>query len=129
MTSFRSSPRSARTAPASGRAGFTLIEIMVSVMLFVVGVLAICGSSSVVMTMIGGSQRRTIAAVVAESRFERLRAVPCTAHASGSATTRGVREVWTTVPLVRADDVTVQVTFASSGGRVTSQTYRSYLAC
>ena len=129
MMNSRSSRRSARSLHVSVRAGFTLIEIMVAVMLFVVGVLAVCGSSSVVMTMVGGSQRRTIAAVVAESRFERLRSVPCTAHASGSATTRGVREVWTSVPLARADDVTVQVTFASSGGRVTSQTYRSYLAC
>ena len=111
------------------RAGFTLVELMVALMVFVVGVLAVTGSSAVVMTMIGGSQRRTIAAAVAESRFEQLRAMSCTAHANGYAETRGVREAWDVVPLALADDVTVRVTFASSGGRVTSQTYRTYIPC
>jgi len=131
MTSARFSQRPARSRASSGgtRAGFTLIELMVALMVFVVGVLAVASSSTVVMTMIGGSQRRTIAAVVAESRFETLRAASCAAHANGNTTTRGVRETWSVVPLVAADDVTVQVTFASSGGRVTSQTYRTYIPC
>ncbi len=117
------------TSGATWRAGFTLVELMVALMVFVVGVLAVTGSSTVVMTMVGGSQRRTIAAAVAESRFERLRAVPCAAHADGAATTRGVRETWQVVPLARADDVTVRTTFASSRGRVTTQSYRTYIPC
>jgi type II secretion system protein I len=111
------------------RPGFTLIELMVALMVFVVGVLAVTSSSAVVMTMIGGSQRRTLAAVVAESRFERLRAMSCTAHANGNTTTRGVRETWSVVPLTAADDVTVVVTFPSSGGNMTTQTYRTYIPC
>jgi type II secretion system protein I len=127
MSDARSSRR--RLSANGSRSGFTLIELMVALMVFVVGVLAVASSSTVVMTMVGGSQRRTIAAVVAETRFERLRAMSCTAHANGNATTRGVRETWTVVPLVYADDVTVAVTFASCGGRVTSQTYRTYIPC
>ena len=111
------------------RAGFTLIELMVAVMVFTVGVLAMMGSSALVMTMIGGSQRRTVATTVAEARLERLRAQSCAAHTNGSAVTRGVNENWEIIPLVRADDVTVRVTFPSSGGRVTSQTFRTYMPC
>jgi type II secretion system protein I len=118
-----------RPAASHSRSGFTLIELMVALMVFVVGVLAVASSSTVVMTMIGGSQRRTIAAVVAESRLERLRAMSCTAHANGNTTTRGVRETWLVVPLINADDVTVVVTFPSSGGRMTTQTYRTYIPC
>jgi len=118
-----------RLSANRSRSGFTLVELMVALMVFVVGVLAVSGSSAVVMTMIGGSQRRTIAAVVAESRFEQLRSRSCTALTNGTATTRGVREAWTIVPLINADDVTVMVTFASSGGNVTTQTYRSYIPC
>jgi type II secretion system protein I len=118
-----------RPAASHSRSGFTLIELMVALMVFVVGVLAVASSSTVVMTMIGGSQRRTIAAVVAESRVERLRAMSCTAHANGNTTTRGVRETWTVVPLINADDVTVVITFPSSGGRMTTQTYRTYIPC
>jgi type II secretion system protein I len=119
-----------RRSPAMrSRPGFTLVELMVALMVFVVGVLAVTSSSAVVMTMIGGSQRRTVAAVVAESRFERLRAVSCTAHTDGNTMTRGVRETWSVVPLTAADDVTVVVTFPSSGGRMTTQTYRTYIPC
>ena len=118
-----------RSVAVRRRSGFTLVELMVAMMVFVIGVLAVASSSTVVMTMVGGSQRRTIAAVVAESRFERLRSVSCTAHVDGNATTRGVSEKWMVVPLTAADDVTVMVTFASSGGRVTSQTYRTYIPC
>ncbi len=129
MSAFRTSRRRRAAVPAGCRAGFTLVELMVALMVFVVGVLAVTGSSTVVMTMVGGSQRRTIAAAVAESRFEQMRAQSCTAHKDGYGKTRGVAETWNVVPLALADDVTVRVTFPSSGGRVTSQTYRTYIPC
>ena len=114
---------------ASARSGFTLIELMVAMMLFTVGVLATMSSAAAVMKMMGGSQRLTIASTVAEARFERLRAQSCTQHTNGSATTRGVRESWTVIPLVQADDVTVMVTYPAGGGRVVSQTYKTYVPC
>ena len=130
MTNLRiSTRRAAMRAGAGARSGFTLIELMVAVMLFTVGVLATMSSSAAVMKMMGGAQRLTVASVVAEARFERLRAQSCTQHVAGSATTRGVRESWQVVPLVQADDVTVMVTYPTGGGRIVSQTYRTYVPC
>jgi general secretion pathway protein I len=121
------SPRARRHA--SNRRGFTLIELMVALMVFTIGILATMSSASAVMSMMNGSQRRTVASTVADARFERLRAQSCTQHANGTTVTRGVRETWNVYPLVQADDVTVMVTFPASRGRIVSQTYKTYVPC
>ena len=120
-----SRPRIARTV----RSGFTLIELMVATIIFTIGVLAMMSSAGSVMTMMGGSQRRTVAAAVADARFERMRAQSCTQHVAGTQVTQGVRETWQIVPLVLADDVTVVVTYPASGGRIVTQTYRTFVPC
>lgn len=110
------------------RPGFTLAELMVALMIFTVGALAMAATAANVMTMITSSKNRTQAAAVAEARLERMRSQPCTAHTSGSTTTRGIAETWSVVPLTRADDVTVRVTFISSRRQAT-RIYRSFLPC
>lgn len=111
------------------RRGFTLIELMVAMLIFTIGVLAMMSSAGSVMTMMSGSQRRTIAATVAEARFERLRAQSCDQHVNGTLVTHGVRETWNIVPLTRANDVTVVVTYPAAGGRIATQTYRTFVPC
>ena len=110
------------------RAGFTLAELLVALMVFSVGALAMVATSANVMTLITSSKNRTLAAAVAEARFERLRAQPCSAHRSDSTTTRGIGEVWTVVNLARADDVTVRVNFISNR-RPQTRIYRSFITC
>lgn len=110
------------------RAGFTLVELLVALMVFAVGALAMTATAANVITMITASKNRTIAADVAEARFERLRSLPCTLHRSDSATTRGVAESWTVVSLARADDVTVNVRFVANR-RTQTRIYRSFLPC
>lgn len=97
-------------------------------MIFSVGALAMTATSANVITMITGSKNRTIAADVAQARFERMRSQPCSSHTSDSTTTRGVKESWQTVSLTRADDVTVRVTFISNR-RTETRVYRSFLPC
>ncbi len=109
-------------------AGYTIIELLVAVLIFTVGLLAMASTASVIMVTMASSQTRTIGSAVAEARFERLRSQPCSVHASGTAVTRGVREDWSRVPLARADDVTVVITLLVSH-RVRTQTFRSYLPC
>jgi len=110
------------------REGFTLIELLVAVMVFTIGLLAMAGTASLIMMTIAGSQTRSVAAAVAESRFEVLRAQTCAQHLSGSATTRGLREDWSVKHLARADDVTVVITMLNRHQQRT-QAFRSYLPC
>ncbi|HWC73135.1 MAG TPA: prepilin-type N-terminal cleavage/methylation domain-containing protein [Gemmatimonadales bacterium] len=120
--------RRALRRKGASRRGYTIVELLVAVMVFSIGLLAMAGTASLIMMTIAGSQTRNVAAAVAESRFESLRAQTCTAHASGTAVTRGLREDWSVKPLARADDVTVVVTMLSNH-RVRTQAFRSYLPC
>lgn len=109
--------------------GFTLAELMVAVVIFSIGLLALAGTASVIMATLTSTQSRTVAAGVAESRFERIRTTTCASRASGSATTRGIAEAWTLNHLARAeDDVTVSVTFFSNH-RPRTETFRSFIPC
>lgn len=108
--------------------GFTIIELLVAVVIFSVGLLALAGTSSVILTSLTSTQSRTVAAGVAESRFERIRATACASRAAGSTTTRGITESWTLDRLARADDVTVAVTFQSNH-QARTELFRSFLPC
>ena len=114
--------------PSARRRGFTIIEMLVAMMIFSVGVLAMASTTARVINMLASGQARTVAASVATNRFERLRGVPCSAHHTDSATTRGIKEVWTVVPLSKSDDVTVVLLFAADHG-TRSQVYRTFLLC
>jgi prepilin-type N-terminal cleavage/methylation domain-containing protein len=118
----------ARAPQINSQAGFTIIEMLVAVMIFTVGLLAMAGTASLIMMTMAGSQTRNVAAAVAESRFEQLRGQSCTVHASGSGVKRGVREDWTVYPLARADDVVVVITMVSNH-RTRTQQFRSYIPC
>ena len=113
---------------ARARAGFTLAELLVALMVFSVGALAMVATSANVMTLITASKNRTLAAELAASRFDRMRGQPCSAHTTDSATTRGITEVWQVVKLAKADDVTVRVSFVANH-RTQSRIYRSFLQC
>ncbi len=108
--------------------GFTLVELLVAVVIFSVGLLALASSSAVMMRTLGESQSKTVAAAVAESRFERIRSTACANRTSGSAVSRGIAESWVRTPLARADDVTVTVQYTSQH-RSQSRTYQTYLPC
>src|SRR5207245_4004944 len=92
--------------------GYTIVELLVAVMIFSVGLLAMAGTASVIMSTLTSTQSRTIAASVAESRFERVRATPCATRVAGSAAavSRGISEAWALDPLARGGGVALHVT-------------------
>ena len=120
--------RRALRRSSGSRRGYTLVEMLVAIMLFTIGLLAMAGTASLVTMALAGSRTRSVAAAVAESRFDRLRAQTCSAHTSGTAVTRGVREDWSVRQLARADDVTVVVTIISNH-RTQTQSFRTYIPC
>lgn len=119
--------RAARRVHKS-RGGYTIVELLVAIMVFTIGLLAMAGTASLIMSTIASSQTRSVAAGVAESRFESLRAQNCALHAGGTAVTRGVREDWSVKQMARADDVTVVITLQNRH-RTRTQTFRSYMPC
>jgi prepilin-type N-terminal cleavage/methylation domain-containing protein len=110
------------------RRGFTLAELLVALMVFAVGALALVATSANVITLMTGGKNRGVAAAVAQARFERMRSQPCSLHTSDSTTGNGIASSWQVVNLSRADDVTVTVRFYSNR-RQQTRVYRTFLPC
>ncbi|MGH7665232.1 MAG: type IV pilus modification PilV family protein [Gemmatimonadaceae bacterium] len=112
------------------RAGFTLIELMVAIMVLAVGVLGLASTAAVVTRQMGGGMMQSRAATVAMSRFERLHAVGCTTlgGTTGTASARGVTESWFAVDTTRAVIVIDSVAYATPRGR-RLHFYRSTIPC
>lgn len=110
------------------RRGWTLVELLVALMVFSVGALAMVATSANVITLTSGSKSRALAASLAGARFELMRSQPCASHTSDSTTSNGVKQSWTVVKLTRADDVTVRVSFTANR-RSQTRIYRSFITC
>jgi prepilin-type N-terminal cleavage/methylation domain-containing protein len=105
--------------------GFTLVEVLVSMMILSVGVMALAGSLSMVTRMIGRGKVETQVAQAASRRVETLRlaaysTVPrCTAGAfvtGGPVTTNGFTESWTVPAAGKVRSVQVNVTYRTARG-------------
>jgi prepilin-type N-terminal cleavage/methylation domain-containing protein len=121
-------PRHARGQP---RAGFTIVEVIVAIMILTVGVLGLAGASAVVTRMMGSAEVQSDAASIAATRFETLRGTRCPV-ASGSVTAGGITERWSATqlgsPAFRMYDVVDSVTYRSRKGQ-RAQSYRSVVQC
>ena len=115
--------------PSGNRAGFTLVELLVALMVFAVGMLGLAATAGSVTRMMGGAKRQTIAATVAQSRLEKLRSSPCASITSGSETVRGVTNTWTVTAVSRGVTIKDSVSFPSSRGTTRSKVYRTTLSC
>lgn len=108
--------------------GFTLVEIMVAIIVLSIGLLGLASTSAVVTRQIGGGAQMTLAASTAQARFEILRSMDCTLLSSGSASARGISEVWTVTALTRAREVTDTVKFTTPRGQ-SVHAYRTMIPC
>ena len=95
MTSNRRrTPRGPQAAVRSARAGFTIVELIVAIIILTIGVLGLAGSAAVVTRQLGTGNQLTIAAAVAQTRFETLAAQDCANAVGGPVITRGITENW-----------------------------------
>lgn len=100
-----------------GRAGFTLVELIVAMLMLTIGLLGLAGVGAVVLKQMKGGTYQTIAASIAQSRFEQFEGDPCASIVGGSATVRGMTESWTAVALgSRAKTLRDTVTFVGTSG-------------
>ncbi|HEU4631932.1 MAG TPA: prepilin-type N-terminal cleavage/methylation domain-containing protein [Gemmatimonadaceae bacterium] len=131
------SPRPSRSSRSSrrprGRAGVTLIELMVALFVLGVALFALAAVSLQVTRQLAGGGRQTLAATIAQSRLDSLASIaPCSGIVSaggsvrGTHTTRGVREAW----VIRDGDNVIYVTDSLSfAGRTNPLVYESILVC
>lgn len=79
------------------RDGYTLVEVIVALMLFTVGALALMSTSTVLAIQLGNDARRERAARIATARLEVLRST-CHAAASGNERIGDVTSNWSVTP-------------------------------
>lgn len=114
------------------------MELIVAIVILSIGLLGLAATSGIVMRLIGGGTHQTVAANVALSRFEQMRALSCGRIVGGSATTRNVQESWTVTPVgpvaaPTAMDVRLTIRYQTNMRRGApssrTQTYRSQITC
>jgi type IV pilus assembly protein PilV len=115
----------------SRRGGFTVVEVLAAVVLLSVGLLAIAGLAATAARVTRYGARQTIAASVAQSRFDSLSSLPCRTLAVGGPTTgassaRGVTERWTVTDGFNVKNLTDTLTVV---GRAGPLVYRTVLPC
>ena len=106
--------RQRRLSSKRARAGFTLPELIIAIVILVVGVLGLASTAAVVMRQITGSSMQTRAAVMAQSRLETMRSNTCAAMAAGTATSNGITETWRPTLNGRTATMTVVITWAEN---------------
>ena len=130
MTPMTTRHRSAPRRP--DRRGFTIVELVVAVMFLTFGLLALAGTSAVLARQMNGGSLHALAAGAAQARFERMRSLPCSQIANGTATARGVTEVWVRIDSLRAVIVTDTVKFTlryKNTPVVKAYPYRTVIPC
>ena len=110
------------------RRGFTLVEIIVAMLLFTVGVLGVASTSAVVGRSLRVNSIRERAVRVAAQRIEQI-AASCRGASGGSEMVEQIESRWT---VTQRDSLRVEiaetVTYPSAEGRRTD-TYRSLVEC
>jgi prepilin-type N-terminal cleavage/methylation domain-containing protein len=112
--------------------GFTLVELIVAVTVFSIGLLALMGANVLVFHLLGAAQRATTAAFYARERLETMRGLECALLSDGSETRGGVYQlVWTVAPATLGVSVrvTVRITYPLRAGAQRSDTIETAILC
>jgi len=105
----------------SKRRGFTLIEVVVSIVLFAVGALALAGSAAITLRQMSDSWRSAAAASVARTRAETAFSESCAALTAGNQRSPGVRSTWSFTPGPQSTELRQQLTYGTRSGDHTDE--------
>jgi Tfp pilus assembly protein PilV len=109
------------------RPGFTLVEVLLAIILIDVALLALVGSSAVLVRQTNALRLRNAALRAATNRLQQL-AASCAATTGVATSADGVRERWTVLALNGAVDALDSVTF-SGGGSTHAIVLQTRLPC
>ena len=121
--------RHRRAVARAARPGFTLVELIVSMMILAVGVLGLAATAASVTRNMGGGVRNTIAANIASTRIEKLRGMRCNLIAGGADTARGIVSTWTAQQVTRGVLITETVSWRTPQGRTRVRVYNTTIPC
>ena len=113
------------------RAGFTIVEVIVAIIILTVGLLGIVGATAKLAHMRAQGDRMAAAAFYATDRMERLRANGCGLAASGTNTEAGFYVMTWTVGAQVGGTMPVMVEASYPTGTATSavDTFETWIPC
>jgi prepilin-type N-terminal cleavage/methylation domain-containing protein len=123
------------TPPARKRAGFTLVEVVVAMMIMTIAVLALASTSGLVSKMMTRGHNAEMASSFAMRRMDLLRLTGCTARANGADTLMRGSANWAAVNSWTWTDAGSSlyrfkiVTTYRSGASIGTNTSESSLSC
>jgi Tfp pilus assembly protein PilV len=102
--------------------------MILAVVIFVVGILALVSTTGVVLRQMSGGAQQGLAATAVVNRLEKANASGCGALASGTATTAQITESWGVSDSGRVKYITDTVKYTIAGRR-RSQTITGVVLC
>jgi prepilin-type N-terminal cleavage/methylation domain-containing protein len=103
------------------RAGLTLIEVVISILLLAVGALALESSSALMVRRLAESKRASTAHNVARARSESSQSKECDALTSGTEQTLGVQSQWMVGANASSAEISQHVTYPTRRGTHTEK--------
>jgi type IV pilus modification protein PilV len=112
------------------RHGFTLIEILIALVIFEFGMLALAATSAMAARDLAEANHRVRAQAMASNRLEQLRAGACVLSSAGGAEIRGsFKEVWRVEATGPRRIIADSVEFPGIRGRPSSLVLRGWTLC
>jgi hypothetical protein len=112
--------------------GFTIVELIVAVTIFVWGLLALLGANMLVVQLLAAGDRAATASFYAREQLETMRGVSCGVLTDGSTTRGGAYQlVWDVEPAYggSATHVELLVTYPGLRGIIRTDTVESSILC
>jgi len=96
--------------------GLTLIEVLIAMVVFTTGALALAATSAAIVRQMASSSQRAYAASSAGARSELFHAAGCGTSVSGTDQSRGVRSEWSVTRSVASQELDQRITRSTQFG-------------